>query len=284
MVKSLRRIVMETILVHHAGEGENEMSLIISIYVDEGVVMASDSRVSFASPFLNSPLQIQTGHHFDSEEKTFVCSNGVGISSCGDASINKKSISGIIKAFINQQIQPTTTVIDTATFLLNYLKQMNPNLNAILHICGYENTNGVSTRQIYRVYTQGKGQILPINSQNAGAVWDGDIHILSKVIKGQYISPPVTPTQQVQIVEKGKASTKNNVFVLDANNTQYLPEISIPWDYMSLQDAINFARFAITTTIEALKFENVNKTVGGPIDILVVKSDGSSWIAHKELH
>lgn len=260
------------------------MSLIISIFVDEGVVMASDSRVSFVSPFMNSPLQIQTGHHFDSEEKTFICSNGVGVSACGDASINKKSISGIIKAFINQQIQPTTTVIDTATMLLNYLKQLNPNINAILHICGYESINGVPTRQIYRVYTQGKGKILPVNSQNAGAIWDGDTHILSKVIKGQYISVPVPVTQQVQIIENGQVITRNNVIVLDANTTKYFPEISIPWDYMSLQDAINFARFAITTTIEALKFENVNKTVGGPIDILVVKSDGSSWIAHKELH
>lgn len=260
------------------------MSLIISIFVNEGIVMASDSRVSFSSPLLNGPLKIQTGHHFDSEEKTFTCANGVGISTCGDASINKKSLAGIVKSFINQNIQHNTTVIETASKLLSYFKNLSQNLNSTFHVCGFDIVEGIPTRQLYRISTQGKGTIIPINSMTSGAFWDGDTHIISKVIKAQYITPIQKISQKVQIIDNGKISEIDNAIVLDSKQVQFSPEISIPWDYMSLQDAIDFARFAINTTVEAVRFENVNKTVGGPIDILVIQPDKTRWISHKKLH
>lgn len=260
------------------------MSLIISIYVNEGIVMASDSRVSFSSSLPVVPMNIQTGHHFDSEEKTFLCPNGTGISACGDASINKKSIAGIIKSFIKQTIQINTSVTDTALSLLSFFKKLSPDLDATFHVCGFERGNSDSfISKAYRVTTRGKGRVIPIQSDSSshGAIWDGETITLSKLIKSQYVTKSINPSNIVQVFENGQQIEKHNVIVLDQNNIQFLPEISIPWDYMSLQDAIDFARFAITTTVEAMKFANVNKTVGGPIDILVITPDKASWITHK---
>ncbi len=263
------------------------MSLIISIYVNEGIVMASDSRVSFSSSLPNVQLNIQTGHHFDSEEKTFLCPNGVGISSCGDSSINKKSIAGIIKSFIKQEVHSNTSVKDTASSMLTFFKKLSPNLNAIFHVCGFEmDDNSKCISKAYKVITRGNGLVIPIkiDESSNGAFWDGEITTLTKLIKSQYISPIIKPTSRIQVIENDQQIERQNVILLDQENVQFIPEISIPWEFMSLQDAIDFARFAITTTVETMKFANVNKTVGGPIDILVIRPDKASWISHKKLH
>lgn len=62
------------------------------------------------------------------------------------------------------------------------------------------------------------------------------------------------------------------------------PELDIAWNLMTLQDGIDFAEYAIKTTIDTMKFQIASKTVGGPIDILVIKPNGAQWIQRKELH
>jgi hypothetical protein len=53
---------------------------------------------------------------------------------------------------------------------------------------------------------------------------------------------------------------------------------------MTLQDAIDFAVYAVRTTIETMRFQQKEKTVGGPIDILVIKpNEVPTWIKRKEL-
>lgn len=54
--------------------------------------------------------------------------------------------------------------------------------------------------------------------------------------------------------------------------------------HWTLQDAIEFAEFTISATINSMKFQKCKKTVGDPIDILVLKPEGASWIRQKELH
>ena len=72
--------------------------------------------------------------------------------------------------------------------------------------------------------------------------------------------------------------------VLPKNQTIFLGENVILWTLMTLQDAIDFVRYAINTTIDTMRFTNVNKTVGGPIDILVITPNKAKWISHKKLH
>lgn len=69
------------------------MSLIVTVWTTEGIVMGSDSRISFSSQIApNIPVNIQTGHYFDTQEKTFLCPNNCGISTCGAASLQNKNI------------------------------------------------------------------------------------------------------------------------------------------------------------------------------------------------
>ena len=52
---------------------------------------------------------------------------------------------------------------------------------------------------------------------------------------------------------------------------------------MSLQDAVNVSQFAIETTIKMMNYWCGRKTVGGPIDILVIKPTGLNWLKKKKL-
>lgn len=47
-----------------------------------------------------------------------------------------------------------------------------------------------------------------------------------------------------------------------------LPFENILWNYFTLQDAVDFARYAVETTIQTMRFKNVVETVGGDVDIL----------------
>ena len=54
-------------------------------------------------------------------------------------------------------------------------------------------------------------------------------------------------------------------------------------NYKTIQDAIDFAVFAIQTTIDCVKFFPRAKTVGGPIDVLVINRERAFWVNREEL-
>ena len=91
-----------------------------------------------------------------------------------------------------------------------------------------------------------------------GAIWDGITDILSRLM------------QNIAYKVEGK--------YIDGE------PVEIMWNFFTLQDAIDFAQYAIKVTIDTLKFQKREKSVGGPIDILVLKPESHQWIAHKELH
>lgn len=81
------------------------MSLIVTVWTTEGIVMGSDSRISFSSQIApNIPVNIQTGNYFDTQEKTFLCPNNCGISTCGAASLQNKNIAGYIYDFVSNAL------------------------------------------------------------------------------------------------------------------------------------------------------------------------------------
>ena len=63
-----------------------------------------------------------------------------------------------------------------------------------------------------------------------------------------------------------------------------MPAYGIPFEMFTLQDAIDFAIYAIKTTADTMRFQLRNKTVGGPIDVLVIKPSEAFWVKRKELH
>lgn len=257
------------------------MSLIVTVWTTEGIVMGSDSRISFTSPLApNVPLNIQTGHYFDTQEKTFICPNNCGISTCGAAMLLNKNITGYIYDYINNQVANNTSVYDTANNLKNYIISIDPNAEVHFIVAGYDLINGQKTQSVYQVITGPQNICNLISSNGTGAQWDGEIETLTRIVKAHYICQNPIDVSNLNL----NGSNIGDALVLPKNQTVLLKESLIAWNVMTLQSAIDFVRYAINTTIDTMRFTNVNKTVGGPIDILVITPNKAKWIAHKKLH
>ncbi len=249
------------------------MSLIISIFCGEGIVMASDSRTTFNSSDF-SPLPDGKGaiitnyqgvHYSDTTYKTFLVNN-IGISTCGAAGINGTPLTGFIEKFIHEQISKETDVADVPNLLLQYFRSFFPIPELLFQVAGYSQKSGKTEQRLYRVSIS-SDSVKEVDTSSQGAAWNGETEILSRIVNSIWL----------------KRVAKND----NGEDIAFYDEIKappIPWNFFSLQDGIDFATYAINTTIETMRFQQRLKTVGGPIDILIIKPDGAFWAAHKTLH
>ena len=75
----------------------------------------------------------------------------------------------------------------------------------------------------------------------------------------------------------------DHAYIIDRDKSVVLKEMQMPIDQFTIQDAIDFAVYAIKTTAETMRFQLTAKTVGGPIDVLVLKPSEALWVKKKEL-
>ena len=236
------------------------MSFIITVYTNEGIIMASDSRTTYSNQTVLPNGEIR--HNFgvqitDTTYKTFICNPRIGLSTCGDASINNTPIAGFIENFISQKVTDDDSVEGICNKLVEYFSQYDPIPSTNFIVAGYNEED--QRQHISRVYIA-TGEIIPTNdTSNPGTLWDGETDVLKKLVK--------------------LVGLKNE----DGSYTD-LPSFSIGFNFFTLQDAINFAEYAVDVTIKTMSFQDCIKTVGGPIDILAIKPSGAFWIQHKELH
>jgi len=241
------------------------MSFIITLYTREGIVMASDSRLTINTEQImpNGQRAILAAGMSDSNNKTFLTKNGIGISTFGQADINGNPISGYIQSFISQHNEKEITVTQYAKELNQYFRDFNPVPDVGFHIAGYEKEAvGTEKTKMFRV-APFHNFINLMNPENElgevqGATWDGESDLIARLLQPVFIKD-------------------------DKANFQPLPQFPIPWQFFTLQDAIDFAVFAIQTTIDCVRFFPRPKTVGGPIDVLVIKREDAFWVSKKEL-
>jgi hypothetical protein len=236
------------------------MSFIIAVYVGEGIVLASDSRTTYhKTDNAESKTVIRMGvHTSDTADKTFICPNGCGISTCGDSSINGIPITGRIQSFIREKITADTRCSDMPQLLIDTFNDGTSVPDTKFIVAGYDKTDSGFTQSVYKVHVKSE-TFQQVNSLGVqGATWDGEITTLTKLIQPTAIKNP-----------NGTYSD--------------LPHHEILWNFFTLQDAVGFAKYAVETTINTMHYQNVVETVGHPIDILVIQPDGARWISKKEL-
>lgn len=236
------------------------MSFCITTHVREGIIMAADSRITYNQSVNRDGVKIQKfGVSFsDSTNKLFITPNNGGISSCGDASIKGVPISGFIDSFIAEKLDSTNTIKETAEHLLEYFKNIEPNLNAIFHVAGYQKENDIDVQCIYRVQIRINQCIRKNNNNEQGATWDGETETFSRLVKTVGVKNPDGSYIDLQAPE-------------------------IQFGQFTLQDAVDFSLYAVRTTIDSIRFQLKNKTVGGPIDVLVIRPGETRWLQKKEL-
>lgn len=233
------------------------MSFIITVHTNEGIIMASDSRTTYNTSNI-SPDGIITNfigvQMTDTTYKTFLCNPRIGISTCGAADINNIPIAGYIEKFISEKVTNESSVDSISYGLIEYFSKYTLSTNFI--VAGYD--KGDLTPKVNQVFIA-NGNVKSHNTSSPGAVWDGEITTLSRLVVPIGFRQP-------------------DGSYIDVENH------GIAFNFFTLQDAINFAEYAVDVTIKTMAFETCAKTVGGPIDILAIKPDGAFWIQRKELH
>jgi len=241
------------------------MSLIVTVYVPSGIVMASDSRQTVSlqrSDIPNStPIPIVSS---DYVYKTFLISKtNTGISTFGETFLGGIPMDFYIQKFEEEILQPTDTVIEITDKLLKFFRNSFPNADTSFHIAGYVKEGKSSVPYVYHINIKRNEKIRVNYSPDLkkvvyGASWGGEGDILNEILNPVYI----------------KDSLGNYVPI---------PKNPILWDAMPIQDAIDFAVYAIQTTIDTMRFQARPKTVGGPIDVLLITKEGGKFIRKKEI-
>jgi hypothetical protein len=237
------------------------MSFIITIHVQEGIVMASDSRLTLNRLDQIGEQKIQVSvPQSDANYKTFLTPGGVGISTFGDADIERVPISGYIESFIHEKLPSKN--IDPKTvpkLLMDHFSALPKIPNTFFHVAAYASENEKRMPYVWLIdLSQQKiSQLNPPGQQ--GASWGGESDVISRLLL--------------------------SVGTMDSQGKfNQMPTVPIDWQFFTLQDAIDFAIYAVKTTIDTMRFQTRVKTVGGPIDVLVIKPECAFWVLRKELH
>lgn len=235
------------------------MSFLIAVYVNEGIVLASDRRTTYTNTqTVDDKIVQRIGiHSTNSTDKTFVCPNGAGISYCGDASLLGKPLTGYIQDMIRTQITKDCHVDQIPQLIIDYFNHFSVIPDTDFIVAGYETIDENKTQTIIKLNTKTK-HIDRIDTSSQGATWQGETITLSRLIQNVAIKTP-----EGQYID--------------------LPLEEILWNYFTLQDAIDFARYAVETTIQTMRFKNVIETVGGSVDILVITPDETIWLQKESL-
>lgn len=243
------------------------MSLIVTVYVPSGIVMASDSRQTISvqktdpQGNMSPPIPIVSS---DYAHKTFLLEKlQVGISNFGEAFLGGIPTDAHLKQFEEEVLIERDDAESIANKLLSFLKSKFPEADTSFHVAGYKKKGKVSEPYIFHINIK-RSEFMRLNfrkEQNKvtyGASWGGEGDIVLEIL--------------------------NPIWVKDKDgNFVQVQKPPIPWDAMPLQDAIDFANYAIKTTIDTMRFQARPKTVGGPIDILLITQECARWIRRKEL-
>lgn len=243
------------------------MSLVVVVYVPEGIVMSSDSRQSITIEGKRpngEEFKVETVNS-DAVVKTLLLKEQqVGISNFGRDLLDGVPMSSYIKRYIDGELVAADDVSSIAQKLVGYFRKSFPDANAGFHVAGYKKEGKASVPHVYHCHvarnTVERRNVKPDGSLLYRATWSGQIDVLTSIIN------PV-------MVKRGKGQ-KDGVIRAPA---------PIVWDAMTLQDAIDFSIYAIRTTIDTIRFQARPKNVGGDIDVLLLTPNREPrWIQRKE--
>jgi hypothetical protein len=240
------------------------MSLIISITTREGIVMAADSRLTtnFVDTNYSNPDDPNERYRVsipqsDAVRKLFVAHNRIGISTCGNAAIGSVPIAGFIESFI-AGLSVNASVEDAAEALLQYFVNIDPTLVTYFHVAGYAGDDSNRQTELWWVSVSANQKFLTLARGQQDARWNGELDVLNRLFWPVY-------------------------FKKSDGSYEAIFSPGVPMYFLTLQDAVDLAVFAMRTTIDLMRFQQRLRTVGGPIDVLTITPSGSQWLRRKAL-
>lgn len=226
------------------------MTLIVAVICPEGIVLAADSKCTFQkqNPNPESGTPEIEGTGFTAVvDKIILTDNNVAIATQGTVMIKNQKANLYLQEFIRRH--PGLGVTECLEAIQSELFAIPDIDEMIIFIAGYEETKDGKKQVLYEINTRSK-RVQKNCSFNAR--WIGEVDIMNRLFNPNSVS----------------------------NENFY----DVPYQVFSLQSAIDFAVLSIEMTIRVMALQDRHQTVGFPIDVLVIKPDGTEWLQKKQLH
>lgn len=223
--------------------------------------MAADSRLTLTKRIdqNNGPSIVTKVPASDANTKLFSTPHGIGIATFGDASVAAEPIAGHVEAFIREEASSeSASPEDVAKGLCDYFNKLPTPPDTGFHVSGYATEHGKRIPHVWRAGIRGNQCNRVNNGTDCGATWNGETALTSRLFAQVY-----TKVSETHFTPLGATE--------------------VAWNFFTLQDAIDFACFATRSTIDFIRFQPVSQTVGGPIDVLVIRPSEFNWLAKKSL-
>lgn len=182
--------------------------------------------------------------YVDAAYKTTLMDGRIGISHCRNASLFGKRIEEYLEDFAKKYSGRSITRIPR--LLKEYFLNIKSDCDIAFFVAGYENDKP----RVYRIHT--KGSIETCNTNVPQVWWEGERDVASRLF-----SP-------------------NLYFTVGARYEKH-SHYKLAIDKFSIKEGVEFTNFLIETAGKTLYFQEADKTIGGPIDILILKRNGLSY-------
>jgi hypothetical protein len=256
------------------------VTVIVSVKINDGVVMAADSAGS-----------MESGQVYAHAHKIANLCEGlpVGVMSTGSGGIGNESVETLLKdlrrrfagrdpAFGDWRLDPETYTIERVagrlrSFLFEEKAAACADPTSIqLRVCGY--SAGRSLAEIWEVNVTRDACPPPrciMDENSFGVMWDGQYEALNRLILGVGFDTEAVLMRHG--IAPQQAAGLQRALVQDLYATLAVPA-------MPIQDAIDLARFLVETTIGFVRFAVfLPKSVGGAVEIAAItKHEGFRWV------
>ncbi|ONG58786.1 hypothetical protein BKE38_01770 [Pseudoroseomonas deserti] len=261
------------------------MTVIVSVKINDGVVMAADSAGTMAS-----------GQVYAHANKITNLYEGlpIGAMSTGAGGIGSESVETLLKdlrrrfagmdpAHPDWRLDPTAYTLGEVAqrlraFVFEKVLACGEDTPLQIRVCGY--STGRPLAEVWEVSFAGGACSAPrciMGEESFGILWDGQYEALNRLILGTGFEIRAALTRHG--VPAHQVPTLQENLVKDLYATLSVPA-------MPIQDAIDLARFLVETTIGFVRFAVfLPKSVGGAVQIAVItKHEGFRWVQQRNLY
>ena len=259
------------------------MTIILSIKVQDGVVLASDSAV------------LHRGHLYTNADKTIQLVKGlpIGVLISGDGAVGTRALTSVMQDFsIRASLRGNTCYIDKETytleevcwklqtFLLEASQASFSPIRSALILSGY--SAGAILPETWSVRLDGLDRIDPElvwGEDEYGLSWEGQAGCVTRLLRDvphHGFNEAEAQLAEVSLFNQGESEPS-----ADSVDSPTLVTPGMP-----LLDAVEVARFLMDTSLafERLRADRQLKTIGGPVDLAIItRHDGFRWVQRKRI-
>lgn len=259
------------------------MTIILSIKVQDGVVMASDSAV------------LHRGHLYTNADKNIQLVKGlpIGVLISGDGALGTRALTSVMQDFsIRASLRGNSCFIEKESYTLEEVCQklqtfileasmacLSPIRSALI-LSGY--SAQADLPETWSVRFDGLERIEPElvwGEADYGLSWEGQAGCISRLLGDvPHMGFNEADAQLAEVSLFNQNSSEAADEGLDS------PLLVTPG--MPLIDAVEVARFLMDTSLafERLRADRRIKTIGGPVDLAIItRHDGFRWVQRKRI-